>query len=314
MPNEFYIVPEAALDATADAIRAKTGSQASIEFTQDGFADAIDDIPSESTDPFFGSGTFEYKNDNITAVLNNPFMSWPDRGNLKISLPNCLSWGKAFAVGNTDSSLTRLNLPKLQTCPGSFVRRQNGLTALYLPALTSCGQEAFKELWRIENDLVFPSLTSVTSVQQFQSIGSSNGGTTVNIYMPALTSFKFSSSFQSCKYTKIIDFGTANGTIGAGTFTGCYILDTIILRRTAGVVALGDTTAFTDTPFLGYNSLTGTVYVPSDLVNTYKAETNWSTLYNDGTCDIKAIEGSIYENLDYAALAAPAKAVQEDWL
>lgn len=44
--NEFYIVPKASLDATADAIREKTGSQESIEYTQDGFADAIEEIPS----------------------------------------------------------------------------------------------------------------------------------------------------------------------------------------------------------------------------------------------------------------------------
>ena len=50
MSEEFYITPKAALDATADAIRTKTGSQASIEFTQDGFANAIKDIPSGGED------------------------------------------------------------------------------------------------------------------------------------------------------------------------------------------------------------------------------------------------------------------------
>ena len=45
---EYYIAPKSSFDATADAIREKTGSQATIEWTQDGFADAIAEIPSAS--------------------------------------------------------------------------------------------------------------------------------------------------------------------------------------------------------------------------------------------------------------------------
>lgn len=49
--SDYSIVPNAALTATADAIRAKTGSQASIEFDNStGFADAIDDIPTGGGD------------------------------------------------------------------------------------------------------------------------------------------------------------------------------------------------------------------------------------------------------------------------
>lgn len=43
---EYYIAPKSSFDATADAIREKTGSQATIEWTEDGFADAIEEIPS----------------------------------------------------------------------------------------------------------------------------------------------------------------------------------------------------------------------------------------------------------------------------
>lgn len=42
---EYCVIPTAALSATADAIKAKTGSAEDIEFTQDGFADAIETIP-----------------------------------------------------------------------------------------------------------------------------------------------------------------------------------------------------------------------------------------------------------------------------
>ena len=42
---EYCVIPTAALSATADAIKAKTGSAEDIEFTQDGFADAVAAIP-----------------------------------------------------------------------------------------------------------------------------------------------------------------------------------------------------------------------------------------------------------------------------
>ena len=45
----------------------------------------------------------------------------------------------------------------------------------------------------------------------------------------------------------------------------------------------------------GYNSLTGTVYVPSDLISSYQTATNWKTLYDGGTVTFEAIEGSDYE-------------------
>lgn len=41
---EYYIAPKSSFDATADAIREKTGSQATIKWTEDGFADAINAI------------------------------------------------------------------------------------------------------------------------------------------------------------------------------------------------------------------------------------------------------------------------------
>lgn len=47
---EYYIAPKSSFDATADAIREKTGSQATIEWTEDGFADAIAAIPAGGGD------------------------------------------------------------------------------------------------------------------------------------------------------------------------------------------------------------------------------------------------------------------------
>lgn len=46
---EYYIAPKSSFDATANAIREKTGSQTTIEWTEDGFADAVGAIPTSAS-------------------------------------------------------------------------------------------------------------------------------------------------------------------------------------------------------------------------------------------------------------------------
>lgn len=77
-------------------------------------------------------------------------------------------------------------------------------------------------------------------------------------------------------------------------FYNCNKLATLILRS-GSVVTLNNATAFQNTPIRGYQSQTGTIYVPSSLISSYQTASNWSTLYNDGHCTFAAIEGSQYE-------------------
>lgn len=58
---EYYIAPKSSFDATADAIREKTGSQATIEWTEDGFADAVAAIPSGGSSNWTLLGSHEYE-------------------------------------------------------------------------------------------------------------------------------------------------------------------------------------------------------------------------------------------------------------
>lgn len=150
MPNEFYIVPEAALDATADAIRAKTGSQASIEFTQDGFADAIDDIPSGVSYEnalLDGSLSGTYENITVTSIKSG-FFSGAKYPNVTFySFPNVVTlYQDAFYQNNY---ITGVYLPKLQTISGMTCfgyANNNSFTALVLPSLTTIGSQAFRNM------------------------------------------------------------------------------------------------------------------------------------------------------------------------
>lgn len=99
--------------------------------------------------------------------------------------------------------------------------------------------------------------------------------------------------FYDCTSLQFADIGLASHLYG--TFYNCRALSSLILRKSDSICTLQDLTVFTNTPMRGYNSQTGTVYVPSSLISTYKTATNWSTLYTAGTVNFVAIEGSPYE-------------------
>lgn len=82
--------------------------------------------------------------------------------------------------------------------------------------------------------------------------------------------------------------------IGNTAFYNCNKLATLILRS-ATVVTINNVSVFQNTPMRGYQSQTGTIYVPSSLISSYQTATNWSTIYNEGHVTFAAIEGSQYE-------------------
>lgn len=98
--------------------------------------------------------------------------------------------------------------------------------------------------------------------------------------------------FMSCTQLKKADFPVLQA-FGSWMFAGCSSLNCLILRHD-GVVSNGSTTCFQDTPFAS-GGAGGVVYVPQARIEEYKVATNWSALYEAGTCTFAAIEGSEYE-------------------
>lgn len=101
------------------------------------------------------------------------------------------------------------------------------------------------------------------------------------IAFPKVTTEVGISAFQMCTSLEYADVGGATK-IGAAAFYGCKALSTLIIRGSA-VAPMGNSNAI-------HNSLIyhgkGFVYVPDNLVETYKAATNWSTY----AAQIRAIE------------------------
>ena len=82
------------------------------------------------------------------------------------------------------------------------------------------------------------------------------------------------------------------GTIEQWAFWGAPI-ETLVIRGD-NVTTIATKTAFDGTPFSAGGS-GGTVYVKSALIEQYKSATNWAALYEGGSCNFVALEGSEYE-------------------
>lgn len=84
-----------------------------------------------------------------------------------------------------------------------------------------------------------------------------------------------SATFHSCTGLTKAEFGKLKS-ISANDFYGCSSLTALIIR-TPSVCSLSNTNALNNTPIA---SGTGSVYVPDNLVASYKGATNWSAYAN----------------------------------
>lgn len=165
------------------------------------------------------------------------------------------------------AALEKISLPNAASIGTNAFYRCSNLKEVDLPSAITWGGNAFREC---------TSLTEVT--------------------LPATLVLP---SFYGCTSLEKVDVGnagqlSASASIAANTFGTAALFDTLILRRPTSIVSLHSTSAFNGTPFAS-GGTGGTVYVPEALMESYQTATNWSTLYEAGTCNFMAIEGSEYE-------------------
>lgn len=115
-----------------------------------------------------------------------------------------------------------------------------------------------------------------------------------NVSLPNLRGQISSHSFDNCPALEKIDCGFTTA-LKSYCFQKCSDLKTIILRKSASYVTVDGANVFLTSPYANGGS-GGNIYVPSDLIETYKVAPVWSTLYGYGSITFLPIEGSEYEN------------------
>ena len=249
------------LKPIADAIRAKKGTTETIN-AQD-FATEIANLPSGGTDELFKAvierSATEFKDESITKVA--PYIFYGYTTLQSVDFPNITQIG-VNAFYNC-SGITSFIAPNLRMIGNYGLYNVSNLTDINFPLITRIDTQALRQCRKLTKAM-FPKLTSLGTY-----------------------------ALSRCNFLAIADLGLA-ASIQANCFAESSALKTIILRKTTGITTLGSVNAFTSTPFASDGS-GGTVYVPQALIETYKTASNWSTLYNAGTCTFLPIEGSQYE-------------------
>lgn len=158
--------------------------------------------------------------------------------------------------------------------PNAFAYCQQ-LTTVDMPNATIISDNAFN----ICNALISISVPNVENVAQLAF----NGCTKLHeISLPKASDIG-QMAFNGCTLLSKIDLGAAD-TIGALAFQNCKALSAVIIRYD-NICTLMNVSAFNNTPVKTSNT-DGFIYVPSSLVDSYKAASNWS----DYADKIRAIE------------------------
>ena len=203
---------------------------------------------------------------------------------------------EAILRGIIDGSLTELVDDVATSINERRFSNFTNLKSLSLMAVLTINSYSFLSCTSLEH-LDIPKADSATNY-----VTSSFRECTALEYL-VLPSFTKGSSyiFYICSSLRGVDLGNV-GTIGVYWFQRCTVLNTLVLRRTAGITNLNGS-VFDGTPFANGGS-GGTIYIPKTYYDhlgdgtsmDYKTSTNWATLDGYGTVTWMPIEGSQYEN------------------
>lgn len=215
------------------------------------------------------------------------------------------------------SSLSEANFPAAITIGSSAFQECTALTSASFPLAENIGEWAFQHCGSLTN-IDFPLVTDIgyggfvnctnlanISFPKATTIGNDTFSCCVNIThadFPLATSIAYSmlqgctrlvstnfpsatvvngNAFSNCTALTKLDFPLVTS-IGTYAFSNCSSLTALILRR-ASVCTLANANALTNSAIA---KGTGYIYVPSALVASYEAATNWATYAKQ----IRAIE------------------------
>lgn len=164
-----------------------------------------------------------------------------------------------------DGSLTSID-STVKSVVAYACRGLSKIKTVNLPNATSIGTYAFYYCTAMTS-INAPKVTALNSYAFY------NCSRLPSVNFPLATSIT-ANCFYSCGGIKKADFGAAKS-IAASAFAYCEAMDTLILRRADAICTLANTTnSLKSTPI---EKGTGYVYVPSALIETYKANSVWST-------------------------------------
>ncbi len=184
------------------------------------------------------------------------------------------------------SAITSIESSTVLTVGDSGISNNSNLTSI---TLTACTGGTGTDIFGSNANLVTVNLPEFVTVPRRCFYNDQN---LKNVNIPKCPTIG-DTMFQQCYALEFLDAPSVTN-INTNGFFNARKLSTLILRHDS-VATLQNVSAFTNTPMRGYNSQSGTIYVPQALIGSYQTANNWATLYGEGHVTFAAIEGSIYE-------------------
>ena len=163
----------------------------------------------------------------------------------------------------------------------------DSMTSVSFNSATTIGNYAFGWALSLET-LHLPSATSIGSY--VITVGTPEPANGITVVLPAATTLS-NDCFRASRISKL-DLGPGVSSFPTrcvyGTNANNHKCDVLILRKSDGIVSLANATSS-----ITFSNIT--IYVPSSLISSYQADTNWTTVLGRTGTTMTAIEGSAYD-------------------
>ena len=201
-----------------------------------------------------------YKNDRVTQIGVGAFY----HSYVKVmEFPNVTNIGQwAFYKAKS----TSIRCPKAEYMGYEAFYYADVMTEIDLPLMKDVPSDGFLYCSKLQK-------AKLDSCKTLGNLSFAYCAALTDIYIPLVTSIG-KTAFYGCAFTTL-DVPSCTS-IGESAFSACSKMTTLILR-TPTVCSLVNTNAFTGTRIQGG---AGYIYVPDELVDSYKTAANWSTYAN----------------------------------
>ena len=236
-------IDDSYLTAIGNAIRAKNGTTTTYKPSE--MAAAISAIETG------GSGLLlsAYWNDTITGAISDDTIT---------KIPN-YAFDRSSVVGGDKHEITSVSFPNVLTVGSAAFDYNSTIQTIYLPNATSVNYNVCYQCRALES-FIAPKAT-------FKTLKRTDAGGDPTTQMP-IEAYQ-AESFLGCVSLKKVDLYDVDYTFYPRFFDRCNALETLILRKTSGLVGTG----YYSYPTLGPNNCY--IYVPASLLAEYQASEHW---------------------------------------
>lgn len=230
-----------------------------------------------------------YRNPNISKIINSSF-----RGCTKlksIDIPNATHIEQYAFTGCNE--LTEINFPKAVIVGQHAFQFCTKLGSVNLPVFTgetlNNGNNAPNYLFQECKAL---KTVSLPQLEKTGTYGMFRDCTSLEEVRTPKNTFAGKDHVYGCTKLRLWDNGFADLN-QSGVMNNTSSLETLILRSATVAAITPCSGSVLHTGYTG--DIVCNVYVPSALIESYKAATNWTSLFAAGRCVFVALEGSEYE-------------------